>query len=232
MWAIDAERVREVVPDAASGASWSGESTFLEPLMKHVAQGMRVLDLGCGAGRFARHVAPVVQHLVCVDSSPMLLAEARTQLNDYNNVAYVRNQAWTLTVIADSSIDLVFSQGLFGFIGPREFVAFAAEARRVLRPDGVFLFSAYTFDDRRPTDRIPSSLRRLTEPGRLHSGLPEPYTRDYVVALLHLVGLEMSDTMETTVDPTNGYSIFASRPEALVSGSGNVASPARQAGRR
>jgi SAM-dependent methyltransferase len=211
MWAIDAERVRVAVPDAASGVSWSGESRFLEPLMRHAAPGMRMLDLGCGAGRFTRHVAPVVGEVVCVDSSRMLLKEARVQLSDHPNVSYVQNRGWTLPGVEEESIDLVFSQGVFGFIGPREFVAFATETRRVLRPGGVFLFSAYTLEGEHVDSRAHTSLRQVIERGRVHSGVPEPYTIDYLGCLLDLAGLKKPDPLEVSIDPTSGYSVLASR---------------------
>ena len=98
---------------------------MLEP---RLAPGMRVMDLGCG-GRFARMLAPAVRAVICVDSSAMLLDEARRQLREYPNVSYLRNRGVTLTGIQGDSIDLVFSQGLFGYIGPREFVALATETR-------------------------------------------------------------------------------------------------------
>jgi len=205
-WAIDAERVREAVPDAASGATWSGQNTFLEALMRHATPGMRVLDLGCGAGRFAQHIAPIVREVVCVDSCGTLLREARIQLKEHDNVTYVQNRRWMLPGIQEGSVDLVFSQGVFGYVGPREFVALAAETRRILRPGGVFLFSAYTIED----EHARREVREDTERGRVHGGIREPYTRDYLIALLDFAGLEPPDPLEITVHP-GGYLIFASR---------------------
>ncbi len=209
MWTIDAARVRNVVPQAASGVSWSSESTFLEALLPRIAPGTRVMDLGCGAGRFARSVAPVVGEVICVDSSRLLLEEARVQLREYGNVSYVRNQGCTLVDIRDSSIDIVFSQGLFGYLDPREFVALAIETRRVLKPNGEFVFSAYTFTDEPSATWAGTSLRRVIERRRVHAGVPEPYTIDYLVALLGLAGFQVTDPRGINVDSTNGYAIFA-----------------------
>lgn len=211
MWAIDAERVREVVPDAAAGASWSGSESFLGPLMRRVTAGIRAVDFGAGAGRFARHVAPVADHLYCVDSSPLLLGEARGVLSEHKNVTFAQNRGWTLPGIEDGTIDLVFSQGLVGHIGPREVVALAIEARRVLRRGGTLLFSAYTFDPANPTGVVPGAIRQQLERGRIHAGTPEPYTRDYLTSLLALAQFDVPGSLDATVDESNGYGVFAAR---------------------
>jgi SAM-dependent methyltransferase len=210
MWAIDAERVREAVPSAASGASWSGEASFAMALERQLEPGTTALDLGCGAGRFAVHAAPIVRHLICVDSSRLLLREAEAQLSEFANVSFVHNGGWTIPDVADASVDLVFSQGLFGYIGAREFVALAGETRRVLKPGGRLLLSAYTFSESLP-DAVPDDIRRIASGDRIHAGLPEPYTREYVNALLGLAGLRPDSEQELVDERTRGYVVFLCR---------------------
>ena len=86
VWTLDSARVRVLIPDAASGASWTDEAMFLRPLLPLLAPTMRDLEIGCGAGRIARHVAPHVRELVCADVSNILLDEARTHLATHPNV--------------------------------------------------------------------------------------------------------------------------------------------------
>jgi SAM-dependent methyltransferase len=207
MWAIDAERVREAVPDAAAGASWSGGESFLESLMGHVTRGARVVDFGAGAGRFARHVAPLAERLYCVDSSRLLLGEAREVLGEHDNVTFVQNRGWTVPGVADGTIDLFFSQGVIGHVGPREVVSVALEARRVLRPGGMLLFSAYTFNPSSPSEAVREQFKH----GRIHAGRPQPYTRDYLASLLALAQYDVAAGLEVTADESTGYSVFAAR---------------------
>lgn len=47
--------------------------------------GKRVLDLGCGTGRFARRLAPVAGKITAVDFSPKMLEKARESLQGFGN---------------------------------------------------------------------------------------------------------------------------------------------------
>jgi 2-polyprenyl-6-hydroxyphenyl methylase/3-demethylubiquinone-9 3-methyltransferase len=94
-------------------------------------RGRLVLDLGCGKGRFARALAARGADLVGTDLSAAMLAAAE-------GVARVRATARQLPFAAQS-FDAVLAVELLEHLDPRGLRAVFAEARRVLRPEGVLL---------------------------------------------------------------------------------------------
>jgi ubiquinone/menaquinone biosynthesis C-methylase UbiE len=85
-----------------------------------------VLDLGCGKGRFARHLERLGGRVVGLDLSIRMLREA-------NGLARVRATARSLP-FADASFDAVIAVESLEHVGDVE--AAITEARRVLRPGG------------------------------------------------------------------------------------------------
>ncbi|MBV8269122.1 MAG: methyltransferase domain-containing protein [Planctomycetaceae bacterium] len=94
----------------------------LEPL-----RGRRVLDLGCGKGRFAARLAESGADVVGIDLSAAMLAEAE-------GLALVRGSARRLP-FASASFDAVVAVEVFEHLADVD--AALREARRVLRPGGV-----------------------------------------------------------------------------------------------
>ena len=191
VWAIDAERVRQAVPEAASGACWVDERPFMRVLEPLLTPQLRVLDLGCGAGRLARHVAPEVAELICADLSPLLLAEARQALAEAGNVRFVQSEGVTLAGIADESVDLVFAQGVFSYLDPNPMLAILDEIRRVLHADGRLVFNAYTVDRPGWAARTLSQVRDSAARGRFGGTHFRAYTEAQLRAACATAGLEV-----------------------------------------
>lgn len=111
------------------------ELALLGPL-----DGLSVLDLGCGGGqnavRFAQHGAAVIG----LDFSPRQIDIARETARRHGvDAAFVLDRAETLSQVADASVDLVFSAGVFPYI--TDIGACLSHCRRVLRPAGRLVFS-------------------------------------------------------------------------------------------
>jgi SAM-dependent methyltransferase len=210
MWASTPRGSARRCPARPPGCPGRGER-FRQELLRYTSAGMRVIDLGCGAGRFARDVAPIAGEVICVDASASLLREARVQLREHSNVHYVHNQGWTLPGIADRSVDLVFSQGLFGYIEPRAIVALAGEIHRVLKANGRFMFSVFTFRRGETGGRIREAFAHADARGRIHSGIPQPMTEELVLALLELAQFTEPGPGEVMIGE-DGHSIFAATP--------------------
>ena len=111
--------------------------------------GRRVLDLGCGKGRFAAHLAKAGAEVVGLDVSAAMLAGA-------NGLDRVRASAKRLP-FADGTFDAVVAIEVIehvGDVGP-----VLAEARRVLKPGGRLAIvdkNARALDARRPW--LPAAL--------------------------------------------------------------------------
>ena len=62
----------------------------------------RVLDVGCGVGRWALAVAPLVQNYLCTDFSEGLLDRARDDLRSFSNVEFRCLPAQDVELLVDS----------------------------------------------------------------------------------------------------------------------------------
>jgi cyclopropane-fatty-acyl-phospholipid synthase len=156
--------------------------------------GMRVLDIGCGWGSFARHAA---QHFgvevvgVTISAEQAVLARALCtglpvdiRLQDYRDVETERRY------------DRIVSLGMFEHVGRKNYRAYMAAARRLLNPDGLFLLHTIGRNDRGagidpwvtrhifPNSEIPS-LARLV--GALD--------RQFVIEDLHNFGADYARTL-------------------------------------
>jgi ubiquinone/menaquinone biosynthesis C-methylase UbiE len=95
-----------------------------------------LLDVGCGFGRHAIPLAAAGHHVVGVDRSEPLLAEAQRRAGDAQWPRFVRADYRELP-FGDESFDAAIN--LFtslGYLGDEEDTAVLAEIARVLRPGG------------------------------------------------------------------------------------------------
>ncbi|WP_165073684.1 class I SAM-dependent methyltransferase [Paludisphaera rhizosphaerae] len=92
-------------------------------------EGLRVLDLGCGKGRFARALQNHGAIVTGIDVSTAMLAEAQ-------GIDRVRGSARCLP-FSDASFDAVVAVEVFEHLEPSTWREAIAEAQRVLTPRGV-----------------------------------------------------------------------------------------------
>ncbi len=128
----------------------SGRQTVEEEVltdMGNICQGrdpkqMRILEIGCGAGRVTRALADVFGEVHAVDVSRKMIKLARRALAGKRNVRLYKNNGMDLSVIpAEVPFDFAFSTIVFQHIPSLEIIEnYVHEVHRLLRPGALFKF--------------------------------------------------------------------------------------------
>jgi SAM-dependent methyltransferase len=128
----------------------SGERSVAEEIqtdMTNVCQGkdpaqMRVLEIGCGAGRVTRALSKLFGEVHGVDVSGEMIARAKQALADRPNAHVYQNNGTDLSVVsANLEFDFAFSSIVFQHIPSREVIEnYVREVNRLLRPGALFKF--------------------------------------------------------------------------------------------
>jgi len=127
----------------------SGEQTVSEEIltdMTNICQGiepkqMRVLEIGCGAGRITRALSGLFGEVHAVDVSGEMVAKARLALSDRPNAFVYQNNGKDLSVIGERQFDFAFSTIVFQHIPSYDVIeSYVREVYRLLRPGALFKF--------------------------------------------------------------------------------------------
>jgi cyclopropane fatty-acyl-phospholipid synthase-like methyltransferase len=127
----------------------SGEKTVSEEIltdMTNICQGkmpldMRVLEIGCGAGRVTRALTRVFGEVHAVDVSGEMVQLAQAALKDQAAAFVYQNNGKDLTVVPPKEFDFAFSTIVFQHIPSREIIySYVREVHRLLRPGALFKF--------------------------------------------------------------------------------------------
>ncbi|HEV2300400.1 MAG TPA: class I SAM-dependent methyltransferase, partial [Stellaceae bacterium] len=137
-----AERYDHQVEVLFGGGAAAMRRQALVPLKAalHGRTHARLLDIGCGTGRFLRDVKRNHPRLevVGIDLSPYYLAVARRDLSAWSRVRLVE-AAGERMPFADAQFDAVTAIYLFHELPPAVRRAVGAEIRRILKPGGSFV---------------------------------------------------------------------------------------------
>jgi len=149
------ENARYYIVD--SNSAWSedefyalGQMTLKDDIlndMYNICQGkepsdMRVLEIGCGAGRVTRALAGLFGKVDAVDVSPEMVALARRACVDFPNATIWNNSGVDLGVIPGSGLfDFAFSICCFHHVPSQAVIEnYVREVGRLLRPGSLFKF--------------------------------------------------------------------------------------------
>ncbi len=125
----------------------SGEASVAEiitPDLEQICRGrsaksLRILEIGCGAGRMTRALAQVFGEVHGVDVSGEMVAQGRRLLADVPNAYLHHNNGTDLVVLGDLRFDFAFSFIVFQHIPSRAIIeSYVREVGRLLRPGGLF----------------------------------------------------------------------------------------------
>jgi ubiquinone/menaquinone biosynthesis C-methylase UbiE len=128
----------------------SGRRTVEEEIltdMINICQGkdpkqMKVLEIGCGAGRVTSALSELFGHVYAVDVSGEMIRQATQALASRKNVTLLQNNGTDLSLIQDSgSFDFAFSSIVFQHIPSRAVIEnYVREVHRLLKPGALFKF--------------------------------------------------------------------------------------------
>ncbi|HLK69095.1 MAG TPA: class I SAM-dependent methyltransferase [Bryobacteraceae bacterium] len=150
----------------------SGQATLAEHILNdpgNICQGkdpkeMKVLEIGCGAGRITRALAGHFGRVYAVDISEEMVQKARAALHSYPNARIFRNNGRDLSVVQDHwwnrlgigrrpQLDFAFSMIVFQHIPSREIIEnYVREVNRLLRPGALFKFQVQGDPQTEPED--------------------------------------------------------------------------------
>jgi len=143
-WAVGVDPTASValysLGDEGLLAAATAEAVAFMEELGVAAPGRDLLDLGCGTGRFAAALAPVVASFTGLDVSAEMVRLARERCAGLPNVRLLQTQGRDLAAFADGSFDVVIAVDSFPYLyraGGAAFVeAQLREVARVLRAGG------------------------------------------------------------------------------------------------
>jgi cyclopropane fatty-acyl-phospholipid synthase-like methyltransferase len=127
----------------------SGERAVEEQILNdmiNICQGqdpkqMRIIEIGCGAGRITRALSAVFGEVHGVDVSGEMIAHAKRALADRPNAFVYQNDGKDLRVLPPGPYDFAFSTIVFQHIPSREVIySYVKEVHRLLKPGALFKF--------------------------------------------------------------------------------------------
>jgi cyclopropane fatty-acyl-phospholipid synthase-like methyltransferase len=127
----------------------SGERTVAEEIltdMTNICQGrdakqMKVLEIGCGAGRVTRALANLFGEVHAVDVSGEMIVRATRALENHPHARAYQNNGMDLAIVPEENFDFAFSTIVFQHIPSRDVIEnYVREVSRLLRPGALFKF--------------------------------------------------------------------------------------------
>ena len=201
-----------------------GETTDFEVMDRLVSvSGLRLLDVGCGAGALTRALAERGAQVLGVEPDP-IQAEKNRAAEATPGVGFAEGVAQELPA-DDASLDGVFFKYSLHHVPPDAMDTALAEAARVLRPETGFLYVAEPvmagsyaeltrpFNDETEVRRLAhealarSAAPRFTEAREVHYAVPRSYA-DFETFLGEKLGITYKDHQRARIDTPEVRAMF------------------------
>jgi ubiquinone/menaquinone biosynthesis C-methylase UbiE len=171
-WAEAFDRAAHGSPEASVALYALGNPQLLKAATAEVVERLRdwgllgpdrrVLDIGCGIGRFGEALAGEVRSFIGVDISGAMIEAARRRCAAFGNVSFQQSSGRDLSLFEDGAFDLVLAVDSFPYLvqaGMAIAETHVAEAARVLAPAGDLLVLNFSYGGDAAQDR--ADVRRL-----------------------------------------------------------------------
>jgi SAM-dependent methyltransferase len=164
----------------------AGEQSVREQILNDTAniyQGrdpasMKVIEIGCGAGRLTQALSKVFGEVYAVDVSGEMVAQARRNLSHRANAHVYQNSGCDLAVLPRQQYDFAYSLVVFQHIPSYQVIEnYVREVHRLLRPGALFKFQVQGYPETK------------SSPDDTWNGVP--FTRELAAAMAERCGFEM-----------------------------------------
>jgi ubiquinone/menaquinone biosynthesis C-methylase UbiE len=123
------------------GEEWTLSSEWKQSLVRHVLEpnipmGSRVLEIGPGAGRWTEHLLQRAKHVSVVDLTPECIRMCKEKFKGVQNISYFVNDGQDLSFIRATSIDRIWSFGVFVHMQSTDAEKYIAQFSSILVPGG------------------------------------------------------------------------------------------------
>lgn len=112
------------------------ESVIEQVMLKNIQPDSAVLEIGPGFGRWTRKLIEISRHLVAVDVTEKCIAYCKRVFGQNSNAEFYLNDGRSLDMVADNSIDFIWSFDVFVHIEPSDIECYLKEFRRILNDGG------------------------------------------------------------------------------------------------
>jgi SAM-dependent methyltransferase len=106
-----------------------------------------VLEIGCGVARLGKEVAPHAREWWGVDVSANMVAIAHDRCRDLRNVRFFVSNGRDLSGVPTASVDKMYCHAVFIHMDKEDWYTYLVDARRVLKPFGLFYFDVWNLCD-------------------------------------------------------------------------------------
>ena len=152
-------------------------------------QDMRVLEIGCGAGRVTRALAEVFGEVHAVDVSGEMIEQASRALAAFPHAHVYRNNGMFQSVVPNLPFDFAFSFIVFQHMPSQLIVEnYVREVYRLLRPGGLFKFQVNGITNHgRLAKVLPPEMRRSAP---VDTWLGAPMSEEEAVRMAERTGFD------------------------------------------